>query len=388
MIPRGRVNRRVDGAGGCPADMFHQVNFTGLRPAAVLGVRRQEPQRGPEASLAGRQLGANVDAAVEPVALVLRVQPRRRVVAAAQPLAARRDAQHAVLHPCILFAPGGIMLKLLVRRVVDPAITRRLEAPTARVGQADVVEIVKPDEFPLVFGQPPRGQFEALHLSVVEGVVDLELGLVHGSHEPRAHVRDQFVETGAIRRRLKRTHGPSHGPDALHVVQRRQEHGPSFESVYEKPDEILRLRGARLLAQLAQQRLQLAHRCPPRRRTLGHRDVLEPAVAGRVADSAQAAAAAAAAAGAPADAAADADVAAGAWDGTRERKVTAAALAALAPAEAQVAQLRLASVAPRRVPRPRGRLEDAADAADGGEASAAEVGQHGSGDVRSAADRL
>jgi hypothetical protein len=93
-----------------------------------------------------RRLRPHLEAAVRPIAFTLCDEARRRVIAAAEALPPCFNDEAAALDARVLLSPLRVVLRLLV---TPPAAAAHVVTPLRRIGQARLVEFIRPDEVPL-----------------------------------------------------------------------------------------------------------------------------------------------------------------------------------------------------------------------------------------------
>src|SRR5688572_18407388 len=106
---------------------FHNVNFAGCRPAILIKVISEHPERGPD-SLTIRELDSRLDPPILPGMETLRLEPCRGIGAPAAEFLAGFDHQHSIFHAYI-FGAIRIVLPLLV----TPAMTSEIERPVFKI---------------------------------------------------------------------------------------------------------------------------------------------------------------------------------------------------------------------------------------------------------------
>ena len=132
------------------ADVLHDVDLAAGGPA-LAGIDAEHPDRGPHA-LAGRELGADLDPAVEPGGLAPRPQARRGDGVALEIVLPRLDDEHAVFDPGVLRPGLGVVLQFFVPD--EPLLL----VPLVRVRQARDAELIRPDKLPLLGRRIRPGQ--------------------------------------------------------------------------------------------------------------------------------------------------------------------------------------------------------------------------------------
>src|SRR5262249_27308850 len=136
----GTVDGAVHGR-GLEADVLHDVDLTGVRPADLPDVGAQHPERGPHA-LPARDLHPGLDVPVLGAELVRGVHPRRGVLAGAVPalvvggvLLLGRDDQVALAVQGRVVGARGVVLPFVVVDVVT-GLQRPLRGVDRRTGGA------------------------------------------------------------------------------------------------------------------------------------------------------------------------------------------------------------------------------------------------------------
>ena len=140
------MQRAVD-ARGFLADKFHDVNLAAARPAELRAVLAEHPDGRPDAFALG-DFGARLDAAVLPGGLAARGEAgggvfHGRMIHGREMFLPAFDDQMAILDAGVFQARLGVVLALVI---ADEAC---FVAPFGRVGQALVVELIGPDQFPI-----------------------------------------------------------------------------------------------------------------------------------------------------------------------------------------------------------------------------------------------
>ncbi len=153
----GAVQRAKDLVGQA-ADVLHDVNLTGLRPADLVNIGTEHPERGPQPGPA-RRLDARLDPAIGDLEPVLGQQPRRGVLAGAV-VALQRwvsilggNHQVAAAVGRGVGAAGSVILQLVVAPTGDAisGAVADLIAPDVGVRRRAwrAIELIAPDELPV-----------------------------------------------------------------------------------------------------------------------------------------------------------------------------------------------------------------------------------------------
>ena len=136
------------------ADIFHDVDFSALRPADFADVVAQDPKGGPH-PFPGGNLDARFEAPVSLGEESLRLEPRGRVFAryairSGEFFFPRGDEQAAIPNFSVRGAIGVVL-----EFVIAPAVAANIVGPLCLVGQRTVgtIELVAPNEPPVGGGR-------------------------------------------------------------------------------------------------------------------------------------------------------------------------------------------------------------------------------------------